>query len=251
MKITLFIVVLLAVSVAFYSCSSPTDVHANRQIVYQDDPNEVLPELEINLNELIFYDVPYLSSQSKSFRLRNLTDKWYRIDTISFKHYPELLSVWAPDFPFSLAPNGHDSSSREIFLAFFAGQTGEFIDSIMINGKIEPTMKLHSIVPIVDVFDLDFGFQIVNSTKFTPPLYVTNNSQSVAKITDFKLFDPDDVFKIKSQLPIEILPGRKQPIILSFTPKTDKPYSGRIEFKIEGVNGFIDNIAELNGTGIK
>jgi len=250
----IIILLIFATILAFcnWSCTSPTDVQANRVVEKDVDfTNEQNTNvLTTDLAEINFNDVSYQSSQGRYFSLINTSSKAISIDKIEFSKYKDMFSVTNVSFPFILEPKDKDSSHREILVTFNAKVVGEFIDTLKINNLSSPKLKLIAAVPVVDATDSDFGYHTVKQSKVKPPVYIFNNSNMDAVVTDYKLIDPEGVFEVLTKIPVTIAPHGQQTIIIKFTPKEAKPYNARIEFKIEGPMGYIDNTSVLIGTGI-
>lgn len=256
MKISSLLLVLLLSSiflVVVNSCTSPTDVHANRIEKRNSDikSENIAKELSIRETEIRFLDVPYQSSKAGFFTITNTSAKTIIINSIGVSVNKDCFQITGIDLPFILKPKDMDSSSREILLIFTGLKVGEFTDTLRINGQSEPNLKLYASVPLVQVSDVDFQFQKIGQTKTKPPIYVQNNTDRKVVIRDYKLIDPDGVFEFLSNLPIELPAWSKQALIVRFNPKSDKTYNGRIEFKIDGVIGYIDNTCDLIGFGIQ
>ncbi len=234
-------------------CTSPADVNANRQVIDYTDINKELSgkELQFNLYEINFIDVAYGSSLANYVILTNLSNKDIIIESFKFKNHSNLFKVLSPSLPFILTKHKTDSSTRELIISFNAVELGEFRDTLIVNDLKHPQLNINSKVPFVDVTDVDFGFQKVGQSKVKPPLYIYNHSDRKVIIRDFKLIDPEEVFQVLSTIPAEIPANSKFSIIVKFSPHSEKPYNGRIEFKIDGVQGYIDNTSQLTGYGIQ
>lgn len=234
-------------------CTSPIDVNANRQVIDYSDYNKELSgkELQFNLYEINFIDVAYGSSQAYYVILSNLSNRDILIEKFTFRKYPNLFQVTNPRLPILLKKNGSDSSSRELMITFSANELGEIVDTLCVENMSQPQLIINAKVPFVDVVDIDFGFQKIGQSKVKPPLYIYNHSKKPVVVSSYRLIDPEEVFQVLSSLPIEIPPGAKYNVIVKFTPHSEKPYNGRIEFKIDGIQGYIDNTAQLSGYGIK
>ena len=106
MKNFIIFTLLIAAGAGIYtSCTSPTDVPANRRWE-TDKPVDGVEDkvISINTQELIFYDVAFGSYQTKDFIIMNNTNKPVTIDTIIFKNHGDKFNVWSPAFPFTLSP---------------------------------------------------------------------------------------------------------------------------------------------------
>ncbi len=248
----LFLSILLY-TILSYSCTSPIDVNANRQVMEYNDSNKELSgkELHFNVYEINFIDVAYGSSQAQYVVISNLSNRDILIGNFRFSKYENLFKITHPKLPILLTKIGTDNSSRELMITFTANELGEITDTLFIENMQQPQLIINAKVPYVDVIDVDFGFQKIGQSKVKPPLYIYNHSRKPIIINSYRLVDPEDAFQVLSSLPIEIPPTSKYSVIIKFTPQSEKPYNGRIEFKIDGVQGYIDNTAQLSGYGIK
>ncbi len=243
-----FIIITLIAILAWVSCSSPIDVPANREVTETGSGGTSNDDIALNRTGLDYELVSYELTKPLDIEIINLTKKQLIIDSLSFSQHPELFSPLNGSLPVTLAPQGSPGFRQPVFINFTAKELGVFKDTMFIGGYDKPFLLLRASVPSVEVGDVDFSNQSVNTTK-SKPIYIRNNTNQTVNVKSYKIVSSENVFVFRSQLPKEIPAQSTLQLIIQFGPKEIKPYQASIEFNIEA-SGIIDNIGLLNGQGM-
>lgn len=225
------------------SCSSPTDVDAERSKsnVKNPDPDALLLVADkINID---FGHVYYAETNSRRLILTNVTGEEYIINEITFQEQPSFFFIENQNFPIKLEPY----QSIELNVNCRQTLSGEFKDKLIIDGERAPSVELRSVLPDFQLsyqeeFEFnsgDVGVQIVtviNNSNL--PIEISNIYLSGNHSNFFKLeFDPNDFLELNP----------KQTFKFPIKCNAERPghFAAKLKFVIFG-NGIYEDIAELN-----
>jgi hypothetical protein len=208
-----------------WSCTSPTDVAANRKIIHnvpislQFEPEFIdmglIMEIETGLRESSFEVTIRNTSATQSMNITSFGLKHGdRGFLIPFVYSPGQLNPMKP----------HTSFGIPVF--FRARGAGEYIDTLVVNGDPSLSYPLRIVLSpaTIEMTDVNFGALNIGQTK-TMICTVFNRSDAIATIMDLQLHGPDaTIFTLTSiSLPVTINPGESINVSVTASPSTLNP----------------------------
>lgn len=242
-------IILILAAIGVTSCTSPTDVEANRYKKIDDGTNLAEDILSVSPQYIDFGSVYPNESKTMKLTISNLQAIPYTIFKVSSMRFKDAFLFRKNQVPVTINPAGYDKSSIDLDLTFHALYPGEIRDTLMINDLTTPKVIVKAQVPVFYATEAEFD-DVPRNEKSYRSVTIKNLSSHTALISGFVIHDPLNVFKIETRnFPITLGPDQFEQFVISFMPKGKGSYSASVEFIVETeATGIIDNISYLSAT---
>lgn len=238
-----FLLLPVLTGLMLWSCTSPTDVNANRKVVQDEQPSlNVEPSLvdlgEKQLNQSYTFEVTVRNTSAT---------KSVDIVSLRFQNAKPEFTIGGPALPLRLAP----LQTVSIPITFLASKPGTYIDTLLVNSDGLALCPVRVLVPAtvyaIWITDLNFGTCAVNQSK-TMTGTIHNDGDDIAVIQSISISGPDaNVFTLASiAMPLVFNPGESITFSANATPLTTglKQATMQMVVNYKGT-GAVDDTAEL------
>ena len=240
------LIIIFSVSyLLIYSCSSPLDVPANRNIEIKDGPYKN-PQISLNPTfvnfDFVLPDSTKLMTMTVS---NNLTTKILITDYSLYFNYSYFL-LFNKNVPFVLDAKGGANSTVEIQLGFKGISSGIYQDTLLFSGIFYPTGLLEAKVPYIYANSVNLGNIPLNQNS-EGQIIINNLSESSATISKIRFSNFSNYFKFKNGFPIVIQRNSKDTLSFIFTPLTQGKFQENLTFEIttQAQRKLVDSVATI------
>lgn len=246
-KYSLFLLPVVA-GILLWSCTSPTDVAANRKVT-QDGPTplQFSPRaIDISMQQAAdqqLHDYPFKIEIHNTSATQSVD-----ITSLNLKQGNRGFLVPSADLPIHLEPLA--ATSIPVYL--MAQDAGEYIDTLVVNGDNSLSCPLRVVLTpatpyAIWITDVHFGTLSAGQTN-TMTCTIHNNGDAAAVLVDMGIGGPHlTVFTLISpSLPVVINPGESLHLSVKASPTTQDPVTATIGCSINyDGTGTVDNVAQL------
>jgi len=207
--------ILILVTIIFAGCQNPMDV--SNDIEKEKIGNKPV-DFYFSVDSLIYESVFPDSIKTTDLLVLNKKKTNLAINTI----FPKWGSVFTvQDFiPAVLTPYNTVGDNVSFKLKFLSSGSGEFFDTLFVNGTDYPYLFVRAIVHDAYAFDINFDTLDLNILETaTRKLYLCNNTNRLIKLKAFQFSDPDFEFAEDIDLPLDIPPKSQIIKYIMFSPK--------------------------------
>lgn len=236
---------IIILCLTFFSCNSPLEVPANRDIKIKDNPYiNPLVKFKPNYTNLDFVHPD--SILTFSIKVENNQSITYPISeyhlffgNINFRIIDKLI-------PIILSPAGMDGSEADIKIQFTAKNPGYFNDTLFVNNLNYPKAIFEAKVPYIYVNDFP-SIKISSGETLTFSLTFTNLSSNDALIKSASISQNSSNFSLENIFPINLARNSEVLIPFKFTSATPGLYQTEFTFEIESVTqkSLIDKVSKI------
>ncbi len=234
------------------SCSSPSDVEANRRTTVTNPPFDASLFLEVNRDHSDFGAVHRNSHRTLRLELsNNSTEESITIDRLEFSSNKFSLKLADNrSLPVSLTPKGSPGSVLLVDITFRPGGLfGDFVDALKVNGFSRAIASVHGLSPMILIEDIDFG-EVPLRNKDWSFARIENLTTKSATVHEWRLTNPNGV--LIAEIPDTVFTvdaGSSFTFIMRYEPRSLKKLEAQVEFSISGVE-FVDSLCLMKGEGI-
>lgn len=236
-----FLLLPVITGLILWSCTSPTDVAANRKVV-QDE------QTSLNFEPKVMDLGQQKLNQSHTFEvtLQNTSaTQSVDITSLRFKNATQEFTIGGPALPLRLEP----MQTLSIPVTFLASQPGTYMDTLLVNSDGLASCPVRAVVPAVDyaiwITDMNFGTCDIGQTK-TVTGAIHNEGDDIAIIQSIEIIQPATaVFTfVPISMPIVLSAGES----ITFTVNAVPLSTGISEATIQMVVNY-KGTGEIDDTG--
>lgn len=249
MRIKLFIIVFVCAISLIIGCMAPTDVDASRNRIVENENKELNKNIFAEPQEINFYFVEPVGSETKYFRIINNNTSRYTLSNIILKHSTRYLSKSHHVLPVTLESRFYQLLNFEnVYITFEPKEPGEYYDEIYVNDMDYPILIVKGIVQTLRMPGVDFGEVPLENSKRINVTF-TNYSKNSIFLKSSDLVDLYGVFSYEMlNYPVEVKSKQQFSFWVKFEPNSKRMFTGSITFSIQA-DGYVDNTCELSGKG--
>jgi hypothetical protein len=229
----------------YFSCNSPLEVPANREITLKENPYSN-PMIKFSPNYLNFDFVHPDSSKILTLTIENNQANSYPLTEYHLFFGSNNFKILNKTIPVILESKGTSGSSFEIKIQFTGKSSGTFNDSLLVNNLSYPKAIFEAKVPNIYANDIFLGEFLINEIK-TGKIIFKNNSSNPVKINKIKLSQNTEFFNFIDTFPIEVSRNTSKEIIFNFESNTKGNFSSNLIYEIEtlSLKNLIDSISRV------
>lgn len=207
--------ILLLGMIVFTGCQNPMDVSndiekekiGNKPVDFYFSVDSLIYE-SVYPDSIKITDLLVLNKKKTNLAINTILPKWGSAFTVQ-------------DFiPAVLTPYNTVGDNVPFKLKFSSSESGEFFDTLFVNGKDYPYLYLIAIVHDAYAFDVNFDTLYLSILETaTRKLYLCNNTTRLIKLKAFQFSNPDFEFAEDFDLPLDIPPKSQIIKYIMFSPK--------------------------------
>ncbi|MEI6089660.1 MAG: hypothetical protein WCR42_04345 [bacterium] len=220
-------IILILATIVIAGCQNPMDVTddidkekiGNKPMDYYFSVDSVLYE-SVYPDSTKVLDLLILNKLKTDLAINTIVPKWGTAFTVQ-------------DFiPGTLKPIFTNGDNIPFKVKFFSSESGEFFDTLFVNGKDYPYLYLKAIVHDAYAFDVNFDtldLSILETA--TRKLYLCNNTTHLIKLKSFQFSNPDFDFAEDFDLPLDIPPKSQIIKYVLFSPKQHNYFNPTLKLR--------------------
>ena len=227
----LYYILIVLVAIGSFSCESPLNVPANRQIDITVDPF-LNPPIHVSPTYKNLGFVHPDSQLAFKIEAQNKLDKSYIIWDYNLFFNKNGFSISNKSIPLNLQPEGEENSGTSIEIVYKADKPGIYHDTLLFANLIYPFTYMEAVVPNVYMDDVVF-----NSIRGEQKVVIVHNlSDSKLTITDAYFSNDTKNFTILDSLPVNIASNSINFLKIQYTPGANDDDDNSMILKISGLS---------------
>lgn len=235
----LYYILIVLIAIGSFSCESPLNVPANRQIDITEDPF-LNPPIHVSPTYKNLGFVHPDSQITFTIEVQNNLDKSYIIWDYYLYFNKNGFSISNKSIPINFKPKGDDNSSTNIEIVYKADKPGIYYDTLLFANLIYPITYMEAVVPNVYMDDVVFN----SKRGERKDVIIHNLSDSKITITDVYFSNDSKNLTILDSLPVSIARNSIYPLKIQYSPGINDDEDNPLILKISGLSDkrLIDSI---------